>query len=78
MNETDRTEEEAREAAFDVLAGTPLYDRALRTDISRARARQPEHLRHRYCRICGPFLMDSCPAAPGHRLRPATAAEANR
>jgi hypothetical protein len=58
------------EAAVDALAGESLYDRTLLSDIRKARARQPEHLRHRFCRICGPFMMDSCPAAPAHDLRP--------
>jgi hypothetical protein len=63
-------DDEQRAAAFDALAGVSLYDRALRSDIRAARAQQPEHLRHRFCRICGPFLMASCPAAPAHDLRP--------
>lgn len=63
-------DEEAREATVDALAGRGRNDRTLRADIRAARERQPEHLRHRFCRICGPFMMESCPAAPAHDLRP--------
>ncbi len=42
----------------------------LEDDIRRARAEQPPELRNRFCRICGPFMLSSCPAAPKHVLRP--------
>jgi hypothetical protein len=42
----------------------------LEDDIRRARAEQPPELRERFCRICGPFMLQSCPAAPKHDLRP--------
>jgi hypothetical protein len=46
------------------------YDELLENDIRRARAKQPPELRERVCRICGPFMLSSCPAAPKHDLRP--------
>lgn len=46
------------------------YDATLEADIRKARAKQPPELRDRACRICGPFMLSSCPAAPKHDLRP--------
>lgn len=46
------------------------YDDLLEEDIRRARAKQPPELREHTCRICGPFMLSSCPAAPNHDLRP--------
>lgn len=63
-------DEKEREAAVEALSGMSIFDRTLLSDIRKARAGQPEHQRHRFCRICGPFMMDSCPAAPAHDLRP--------
>ena len=45
----------------------------LALDIARARARQPAELRERFCQICGPFMLDSCPIfrrTGAHDLRP--------
>lgn len=42
----------------------------LKNAIRRARAEQPPELQNRFCRICGPFMLSSCPAAPKHVLRP--------
>lgn len=47
-----------------------LYEELIEADIARARERQPPELRNRFCRICGPFMMTCCPAAPKHDLRP--------
>ena len=52
-----------------------VYDDELALDIAHARARQPPELRDKFCRICGAFMLDSCPAAPKHDLVP-TAAQA--
>lgn len=45
-------------------------DEAITEDVRRARLEQPPHPRERFCKICGPFMLASCPAAPEHDLRP--------
>jgi hypothetical protein len=41
----------------------------LESDVRKARAEQPPELRDRSCRVCGPFMLSCCPAAPQHDLR---------